>query len=66
MHVFDVAVQEGAEYIIFSTRPPVKEISRGKHTKVTLFDAKAKAEQHVRGLPIKSAFYSPGSFMQNF
>ena len=64
--IADVAVEKGAEYIIFSTLPPVKEISGGKYTKVTPFDAKAKAEQHIRGLPIKSAFYSPGSFMENF
>jgi uncharacterized protein YbjT (DUF2867 family) len=64
--IADVAVEKGAEYIIFSTLPPVKEISGGKYTKVTPFDAKAKAEQYIRGLHIKSAFYSPGSFMENF
>jgi uncharacterized protein YbjT (DUF2867 family) len=64
--IADVAVEKGAEYIIFSTLPPVKEISGGKYTEVTPFDAKAKAEQHIRGLHIKSAFYSPGSFMENF
>lgn len=64
--IADVAVEKGAEYIIFSTLPPVKEISGGKYTKVTPFDAKAKAEQYIRGLPIKSAFYSPGYFMENF
>jgi uncharacterized protein YbjT (DUF2867 family) len=64
--IADVAVEKGAEYIIFSTLPPAKEISGGKYTKITPFDAKAKAEQYIRGLPIKSAFYSGGSFMENF
>ena len=64
--IADVAVEKGAEYIIFSTLPAVKEISGGKYTKVTPFDAKAKAEQYIRRLPIKSAFYCPGSFMENF
>lgn len=64
--VADVAVEKGVEYIIFSTLPPVKEISGGKYTKVSHFDAKAKVEQYIRGLPIKSAFYSPGFFMENF
>ena len=64
--IADVAVENGAEYIIFSTLPPVKEISGGKYTKVTPFDAKAKAEQYIRGLHIKSAFYSAGYFMENF
>ena len=64
--IVDVAVEKGAEYIIFSTLPNVSEISGGKYTKVTLFDAKAKIEQYIRGLSIKSAFYSPGMFMENF
>jgi hypothetical protein len=64
--IADVAVKKGAKYIIFSTLPPVREISGGKYTQVTPFDAKAKAEQHIRGLPIKSAFCALGSFMENF
>ena len=64
--IADVAVEKGAEYIIFSTLPSVKEISGGKYTRVAHFDAKAAVEQHIRGLPIKSAFYSPGGFMENF
>lgn len=64
--IADIAVEKGAEYIIFSTLPPAKEISGGKYTKVSHFDAKAKAEQYIRGLSIKSAFCSPGFFMQNF
>lgn len=64
--IADVAVEKGAEYIIFSTLPSVREISGEKYTKVTPFDAKAKAEQYIRDLHIKSAFYSPGFFMENF
>jgi len=64
--IADVAVEKGVEYIIFSTSPSATEISGGKYTKVTPFEAKAKAEQHIRGLHIKSAFYSPGFFMENF
>ncbi|CAM1511973.1 Fc.00g094860.m01.CDS01 [Cosmosporella sp. VM-42] len=61
----DVAVEKGVKYIIFSTLPSVIEMSGGKYTQVTPFDAKAKAEQYIRGLPIKSAFCSLGSFMEN-
>ena len=64
--IADVTVEKGAEYIIFSTLPPVKDISGGKYSNVIHFDAKAKVEQYIRGLHIKSAFYSPGAFMQNF
>ncbi|KAK4161354.1 hypothetical protein QBC43DRAFT_323879 [Cladorrhinum sp. PSN259] len=62
----DVAVERGVQYIIFSTLPPVKEISGGKYTKVSAFDAKAAAEKYIRTLPVRSAFYCPGSFMENF
>lgn len=64
--IADVAVSSGAQYLIFSTLPSVKEISGGKYTNVFPFDAKADAEKYIRTLPIKSAFYAPGSFMQNF
>ncbi|KAL8709418.1 MAG: hypothetical protein Q9220_005801 [cf. Caloplaca sp. 1 TL-2023] len=64
--IADVAVEKGVSYIIFSTLPPTKEISGGKYTKVTPFDAKAAAEKYIRSLDIKSAFYSPGAFMENF
>ena len=64
--IADVTVEKGAEYIIFSTLPPVKDISGGKYSNVIHFDAKAKVEQYIQGLHIKSAFYSPGVFMQNF
>ena len=64
--VADVAQEKSAEYLIFSTLPSVKEIAGGKYTKSDHFDSKAKAEQYIRGLRIKSAFISPGFFMQNF
>ncbi|KAK5055323.1 hypothetical protein LTR84_013073 [Exophiala bonariae] len=64
--IADVAVESGIEYIIFSTLPSVTDISGGKYRGVTPFDAKAKGEQYIRGLSIKSSFYCPGSFMENF
>jgi uncharacterized protein YbjT (DUF2867 family) len=63
--IADVAVQKGSKYIIFSTLPAVSEISGGKYSHVYMFDAKAKIEHYIRGLPIKSAFVSLGFFMQN-
>lgn len=65
-NVADAAVAAGAEYLILSTLPNVTKVSGGKYTKVTGFDAKAKVEEYTRTLPIKSAFFSPGSFMQNY
>lgn len=64
--VVDTAVTEGVQYVIFSTLPHVKRLSGGKYEKVAGFDAKAEIEDYIRSQPIKSAFFSPGSFMQNF
>lgn len=64
--VADVAVEKGAEYIVFSTLPSVREISAGKYTKVVPFDVKAEIERYIRGLPVKSAFVSLVNFMENF
>ncbi|KAI6088861.1 hypothetical protein F4821DRAFT_233159 [Hypoxylon rubiginosum] len=64
--IADVAVEKGVEYIIFSTLPSASEITGGKYTRITPFEAKAKIEKYIRGLPIKSAFYCPGYFMEDF
>ncbi|KAF7933508.1 uncharacterized protein EAE98_003217 [Botrytis deweyae] len=64
--IVDVAIEMGVQYIIFSTLPHISSLSKGKYTKVTAFDAKAKIEQYIRSLAIKSSFISLGSFMQNF
>ncbi|KAK4946079.1 hypothetical protein LTR10_014881 [Elasticomyces elasticus] len=64
--IADAAVTEEAQYIILSTLPNVSKLSDGKYTNVTGFDAKADVEEYVRKLPIKSAFFAPASFMQNF
>jgi uncharacterized protein YbjT (DUF2867 family) len=54
-NIADAAVANGASYIISSTLP-----------NVTSFDAKADVEAYIRTLPLRSAFFAPGSFMQNF
>ena len=61
--IADAAVAAGAQYLIFSSASPAKKIS-GKD--VDIFDAKAEIEDYIRGLKVKSAFYSPGFFMENF
>jgi uncharacterized protein YbjT (DUF2867 family) len=64
--IADAAVKAGASFFIWSTLPPVSKLSNGELTHVEHFDDKAKVEEYVRSLPIKSAFYSPGIFLQNF
>ena len=63
--IADTAVEKGLEYIIFSTLPSVSGMSNGRYTHVTPFDAKAKAEEYIRSLSIKSAFVSLAYFMEN-
>lgn len=62
----DAAVAAGAQFLIFSTLPNVAVLSSRKITNVEHFDLKAEVELYIRSLPIKSAFYVPGYFMQNF
>ncbi len=64
--IADVAVAESVQYLIFSTLPHVSTVSGGKYTKVSGFDAKAEIQEYIQTLPVRSAFFAPGSFMQNF
>lgn len=64
--VADISVEKGAQFLIFSTLPSVSKTSGGKYTRLVMFDAKAEAEDYIRGLPIKSAFLSMSSFMENY
>ena len=64
--IADTAVGVGAQYIIFSTLPNAGQVSEGKLEFMGHFDVKADIEKYIRTLPIKSAFFAPGYFMQNF
>lgn len=60
------ALKQGVQYIIWSSMGHPYKISGGKLTHVEHFDVKAEIEEYIRGLPIKSSFFAPGSFMQNY
>ncbi|KAM3080312.1 hypothetical protein ACMFMG_005273 [Clarireedia jacksonii] len=62
----DAAVAAEVPYYIYSTLPNARKISGGKLKNMGHFDGKEEVEQYIRTLPIKSAFFSPGSFMSNF
>lgn len=64
--VVDASIAAKAHYIIFSTLPNVTKLTGGKYTNVVSFDAKAEVEEYIRQQPIRSAFFAPGSFMQNY
>ncbi|CAL5871265.1 uncharacterized protein PFLUO_LOCUS5513 [Penicillium psychrofluorescens] len=61
--VADTAVAAGAQYIIYSSCVAAESLW-GRP--VTAFDSKAASEAYIRTLPVKSAFFLPGMFMQNY
>ncbi|OAK94223.1 NAD(P)-binding protein [Phaeosphaeriaceae sp. SRC1lsM3a] len=65
-NICNAALKEGVKYIIFSSMSHPFKISNGKLKNVEHFDDKAEIEEYIRGLPVKSAFFAPGSFFQNF
>ncbi|CAI6237200.1 unnamed protein product [Periconia digitata] len=62
----DAAVAVGVPFYIYSTLPNAGKISGNKLKNMGHFDGKEEVEQYIRTLPMKSAFFSPGSFMSNF
>lgn len=64
--IADAAVEEKVPFLIWSTLVNAREISEGELQHVRHFDQKENVEKYIRSLPIKSSFFSPGCFMQNF
>ena len=62
----DAAVAVSVPYYIYSTLPNCGKISGGKLKNTGHFDGKEEVEQYIRTLPMKSAFFAPGTFMSNF
>ncbi|CDK27669.1 unnamed protein product [Kuraishia capsulata CBS 1993] len=63
--IADESVKAGARYLIWSTSVDVERATNGQLS-VPHFQVKYNVEKYIRGLPIKSAFFSPGTFMSNF
>jgi hypothetical protein len=62
----DASVAAGVTLFIWSSLPNVTQMTNGELTHVSWFDSKAKVEAYIRGLPITSAFFMAGYYMQNF
>jgi uncharacterized protein YbjT (DUF2867 family) len=60
------ALRQGVSYIIFSSMSHPSAISSGLLKNCEHFDVKAEIETYIRSLPVRSAFFAPASFMQNF
>jgi hypothetical protein len=64
--IADAAVTAGVTLLIWASLPNVSKMSGGTLTTVDHFDGKAEVEEYICGLPIISAFYMAGFFMQNY
>lgn len=64
--VADACVTAGVSMLIYSGSTHTDQISNGKYKNIASYNCKAIVEDYIRTLPIKSCFYLPGSFMQNF
>ncbi|KAK3294395.1 uncharacterized protein B0H64DRAFT_418312 [Chaetomium fimeti] len=60
----DAAVAAGARCLVYSSEVHPEALSAGRH-RVPSFDSRGEVEAYIRALPVRSAFYAPGSFMQN-
>ncbi|KAF2024434.1 NAD(P)-binding protein [Setomelanomma holmii] len=65
-NIYHAAADAGVRLFTFSTLPSIRDISSGKYTAITPFDAKAAVEKYIRSQSPSSAFVSLGMFMQNF
>ena len=63
--IADETVAAGAKFLIYSTVPSPSKLTNGKFS-VGSFDCKDAVNDYIETLPIRSAFFSPGGFMQNF
>lgn len=63
--IADACVTSGVQFLIYSTVPSANKISGGKYP-VASFDVKNDVKTYIQSLPIKSSFFSPGGFMQNY
>ncbi|MDI1489635.1 MAG: hypothetical protein OHK93_000832 [Ramalina farinacea] len=70
--VADVSLAAGVAYLIFSSEMHVAKGSNNRITSAVGLDVKAEVESYIRSLcansesKMKSAFFHPGTFMQNF
>ncbi|KAH6633810.1 hypothetical protein C7974DRAFT_424083 [Boeremia exigua] len=64
--VCTAALAAGVSYIIYSSMSHPTMLSGGQYKNVEHFDDKAEIEVYIRSLPVKSSFFAPASFMQNF
>jgi len=62
--IADTTVATGVQYLIYSSESHAGNISGGTYP-IDAYDAKADVEQYIRSLPIRSAFFALGTFMQN-
>ncbi|KAI8323435.1 NAD(P)-binding protein [Martensiomyces pterosporus] len=63
--LIDASIQEGVEFIVFSTLPSTTKISNGKITSVLHFEGKYKIQEYLLSQPVKSACIQLCAYYQN-
>jgi len=61
----DAAMENKVQHFVFSALDNVKDISKGRYTKVHHFDNKAKIAEHIKQINLHHTFVYPGFFIQN-
>ncbi|KEY72995.1 hypothetical protein S7711_04659 [Stachybotrys chartarum IBT 7711] len=64
--VADAAKAEGVQHLVFSSLLNIRELSGGRLTHVSHFDAKADVEQYIRDIGVPATFVLAGLYMSNF
>lgn len=63
--IADAAVAAGVKMLIYNIVPSPAKLTKGKYP-VGSFDCKDETKEYIEKQPIRSAFFAPGCFMQNF
>lgn len=64
--ITNVSILQTVERIIGNSVLSIRDVSKGECTLNARFDAKAAAEEYIRALPVKNAFVSFASLIDNF
>lgn len=64
--VADAVKAEGVQHLVFSSLLNTRELSGGRLTHISHFDAKADVEQYIRDIGVPATFVLAGLYMSNF
>ncbi|KAF7340407.1 NmrA domain-containing protein [Mycena venus] len=63
--IINAAKEAGVKFIVFSSVPGLTKLSRGKYSKVSIYDDKAEIEEYLKASGIANASLHLGGFAEN-